>query len=83
MSLSLELAPEVEEALRSEARRRGVKPEELASHWIAELASPTAVKSLEHEEWVRRTRAWSESHRHWPTLPDTAMERESFYEDRW
>jgi hypothetical protein len=83
MSLSVELAPDVEDALRKEAEVRGVEPEELARDWIEERVSPLPAQKPSHQEWVQRTRAWSERHRDWPLLPDEAYERGSFYPDRW
>ena len=84
MSVLVELAPEIEATLRAEADRSGVDPGEYAARLIEErLIFASQPAKLGHEEWIRRTRAWAESHRHWPLLPDEAYERESFYEDRW
>ena len=84
MSLTLELPPDFEAALRQHAERNGVEPEALIEQAVREHLHPVSAPSkLDHGDWVRRTREWAESHRHWPNLPQEAYERESFYEDRW
>jgi hypothetical protein len=83
MSLSVELKPDMEGALRREAELRGLAPEQLARDWIEDRISALPGEKPNHEEWVRRTREWSERHRDWPLLPDEAYERESLYPDRW
>lgn len=83
MSLTLDLDPRTEAALRAEAERSGVEPEQLAAQLIQErVASAGDRERLTPEEWLRQADAWAESHRDWPVLPDEAYERESFYEGR-
>lgn len=83
MSLTLELAPDVEQALRAEADRTGRKPEDLAAELIRDRyrVLPQRAK-LSPEEWIREATAWIDSHREWPVLPDSAYDRESFYGER-
>lgn len=83
MSLTIDLDPKTEAALRAEAERTGVRPEALAAQLIRERVAPSGeAKRLSREEWLRRADAWAESHRDWPVLPAEAYERESFYQDR-
>jgi prevent-host-death family protein len=52
---------------------------------MARLTSvPVEPKPLDREEWVRRFREWTESHRDRPTpeLSDEALRRVNMYEDR-
>ena len=86
MSLTIELPPDVEDRLRQEAERQGMEAEPYAARILADRFSAQQGYSslwctLSHEEWIRQTREWSESHRHLPPLPPEAMERASFYED--
>jgi hypothetical protein len=83
MTLTLELAPEVEAALREEAERSGRNPEDLATEALrARLRLPAQGPKLSPEEWARKAAAFAESNRHWPVLPDSAYERENFYGER-
>lgn len=83
MSLTLDLAPEIEAALRDEAERSGRSPEELASEAVSNrFRGLTPRPKLTPEEWVQQATAWIEGHRRWPVLTDSAHERESFYGDR-
>lgn len=51
MTLTLDLAPEVEERLRREARRRGIEPARLALEAVeAMLPNPSAEKDEERDE---------------------------------
>ena len=86
MTLTLELSPEREAALKAQAQARGMTVEE----WLLELARqarPVAVRSLQDEltaeEWVRQFNAWVEGHdRTVAPLSDEAISRESIYPDR-
>jgi hypothetical protein len=91
MTLTLELSPEREAALKAQAQARGISVEE----WLLELARQTrpavvrslTVRSLQDEltpeEWVRQFNAWIEGHdRTTPPLSDDAISRENIYTDR-
>ena len=80
MSLTLELAPEVEAGLRAEADRTGMDPADFAARLIEEQITPLARERLTPEEWLRIADEWAAGNR-WPRLPEAAYERESFYED--
>lgn len=84
--MTIELGPELEKRLRAAAERQGVEPENLALSAIEEKLPPDPMKrvlwnGMTVEEWIRESRAWAESHRNWPVLPDVAMDRESIYDD--
>jgi hypothetical protein len=86
MTLTLELSPEREAALKARAQARGMSVEE----WLLELTKqtrPGEARSLQDElapeEWVRQFNAWVESHdRTSAPLSDDAISRESIYTDR-
>ena len=87
MTLTLELSPEREAALKAQAQARGMSLEE----WLLDLTKqtrPAAARSLQDEltpqEWVRQFNAWVEGHdRTTPLLSDEAISRESIYPDRF
>ena len=89
MSLTIELAPEVEARLRREAEARGVDPAEYAGQLIQlQLPTPEQVvgsrsAELSPDEWIRQFHEWAETHRNLPPLPPEAFERASFYDERW
>ena len=79
MSLTLDLAPGIEAALREEAEREGIEPAQFVTRLIEErVASPR--QRLTPEEWLRKADAWAAGNR-FPVLPDEAYERASFYDD--
>jgi hypothetical protein len=86
MTLTLELSPEREAALKAQAQARGMSVEE----WLLELTKqtrPAAARSLQDEltpeEWVRQFNAWVDGHDCTaPPLSDEAISRESIYPDR-
>lgn len=86
MTLTLELSPEREAALKAQAQMRGLTLEQ----WLVELAdqyaAPASVAHLQRtnpQEWARYFDAWVDSHDpNMPVLSDEAMSRESIYPDR-
>jgi hypothetical protein len=89
MTLTIELAPEVENRLREAASQHGLPPEEYALRLIQEslpAAEPTGKPlwdTLSPEEWRRAFDEWAQSHdRSTPLLSDEAVSRASFYEGR-
>lgn len=86
MTVTLELSPEIEAALKSQAQARGLSIEQ----WLLQLAQQNAPSvSIAHlqktnpKEWARQFRAWAESHDpNTPVLSDEAMSRDSIYPDR-
>jgi hypothetical protein len=83
MSLTLELPPETEAALRQEAKQVGVGPEELAASIVRErFETPPGRPWVATQEWRNELQAWIDSHDpNIPPLSDYAVSRESFYED--
>lgn len=84
MSLTLELSPELEAALREEAGRRGMQPEAYAAADVLMNSLPLSTPRVlrDHQAWLAQLQAWIDSHdRSVPPLPDEAVSRSSFYED--
>ncbi|MGO9259620.1 MAG: hypothetical protein ACLQU1_25405 [Bryobacteraceae bacterium] len=86
MTLTLELSPEREAALKAQAQARGMSVEEWLLQLADQLAPPASIAHLQKtnpQEWMRQFRAWAESHdRTTPLLSDEAVSRESIYPDR-
>lgn len=86
MTLTLELSPEREAALKAQAQARGMSVEEWLLQLADQIAPPTSIAHLQKtnpKEWMRQFRAWAESHdRTTPLLSDEAVSRESIYPDR-
>jgi hypothetical protein len=98
MTLIIELAPEEEAKLSSDAARQGLAASEYAhrllierlglvqstpSHQAAEDGQLPFYVRATAEEWKCEFEAWSQSHgRTTPLLSDEALRRESLYEDR-
>ena len=88
MTLTIELSPEREAALKTQAEARGLTIEQ----WLLQLADQQvqpALESIAHlqktnpKEWMRQFRAWAESHdRTTPPLSDEAISPDSIYPDR-
>lgn len=86
MTVTLELSPEQEAALKSQAQSRGISVQELLQE-VAEQIAPSSTNShLQMEnpaEWARQFHEWAESHdRTTPLLSDEAISREEIYRDR-
>ncbi len=94
MTLTLELKPEIEQGLLTQAQERGVSLDAYLQYVLSRLASvnapddsaPSATSlqdDLTPEEWVRQFHEWAESHdRTTPLLSDEAISRDSIYPDR-
>ena len=86
MTLTLELSPEREAALKAQAEARGISVQEWLFQLADQLAPPASIAHLQRtnpQEWLRQFRAWAESHdRTTPLLSDEAINRESIYPDR-
>jgi hypothetical protein len=86
MTVTIELSPEREAALKAQAQARGLTIEQ----WLLELAEqqtpPSSIAHLQRtnpKEWARQFRAWADSHDpNISVLSDEAMSRESIYPDR-
>jgi hypothetical protein len=87
MTLTIDLAPDLEARLREAATQHGLDVAEYVQHLIAQhLPSPRAGgpslwSTLTPEEWSRAFDEWANSHdTSLPLLSDEAVSRESFYE---
>ena len=86
MTLTLELSPEREAALKAQARARGMSIEQWLLDLAEQLAPSTSIAHLQKtnpKEWARQFHEWAESHdRTTPLLSAEAISRESIYPDR-
>ncbi len=86
MTLTLELSPEREAALKARAQARGMSVEQWLLDLTELLVPSTSIAHLQKanpEEWARQFHQWAESHdRTTPLLTDEAISRESLYPDR-
>jgi hypothetical protein len=85
MTLTLELSPEREAALKAQAQARGMSIEQWLVDLTEQLAPSTSIAHLQKtnpKEWARHFDAWVNSHDpNTPVLSDEAMSRESIYPD--
>ncbi len=86
MTLTLELSPEQEAALKVQAEARGMSVEQWFLHLAGQLAPSTSIAHLQTtdpDEWARQFHEWAGSHdRTTPLLSDESISRESIYPDR-
>jgi hypothetical protein len=86
MTLTIELPPEREAALKAQAQARGMSVEQWLLELAEQLAPSTSIAHLQKtnpKEWARQFHEWAESHdRTTPPLSDNAISRESIYPDR-
>lgn len=80
--ITLDLSPEVEQALLSQAQARGVPVEKLIQELVL-TQPPLAFTEIPAEQWVREFREWVHSHSHTtPLHSDEAISREEIYRER-
>jgi hypothetical protein len=86
MTLTIELPPDLEAGLATQARAEGLAISEFVQNLIRERMAErnsAPADAPNTEEWLHRFRAWTTSHADISVvLPDEAMERESIYGDR-
>jgi len=86
MTVTLELSPEREAALKAQAQARGMSVEEWLLQLTEQLAPPASIAHLQKtnpREWMHQFRAWAASHdRTTPSLSEEAVSRENIYPDR-
>jgi hypothetical protein len=88
MTVTLEISPEREAAMRREAARRGLTVEA----WLLQVAAEAAPVAAEPEAqddpfadpeaWIERFDAFVKRYGVHANLPDEALTRESIYDDR-
>jgi hypothetical protein len=85
MTVTLQLSPEQEAALQSQAQSRGVSIQELLQEVAEQIAPSSTIAHLQIEnpaEWARQFHEWAESHdRTTPLLSDEAISREEIYRE--
>jgi hypothetical protein len=89
MTVTLNLPPEIEQALLAEAQARGLSLDELVRVLLlTRLPLPAGGTQfsgeLSPEEWVRQFKTWTRSHARddLPLLSDEAISREFIYRER-
>jgi len=83
MTVTLHLKPELEAGLIAQAQAGGKTLEEyLLSMVEGAVASGAGQTQLTPEQRAAAFEAWSKGHRSTPPLSDSAVSRESIYEDR-
>ncbi len=81
MSITLHLAPDVEQRLREKAARGGQSVEEYILRLTGGvLPTESSPGPLTTEEWLAEFKTWVASHANWPTDIDDS--RESIYGGR-
>lgn len=86
MTITLELPPELEHRLLSEAKAKGVPVGDVVKAYLIHQASPaTTPEELSAAQWEKEFEEWLDSATDMPTLSDEAISRESIYtrEDEW
>lgn len=92
--MTIVLNGELEVRLKEAAQRKGVEPREYVAEVLRkDLGEPNGYigppeefgylqRTLSPEEWIQSAEAWIASHKDWPTLPDSALQREDWYGER-
>jgi hypothetical protein len=81
MSLTLNLAPEIEQRLRNQAAQHGQSPEEYLARLVEQsLPVEPARRKRSTEEWLAEFYAWVATHADWPADVDDS--RETIYAGR-
>lgn len=83
MTIKIELGPEAEAQLLSEARAQGVRPEQAAEHLLREaLALRSGPRgNLTVSDFHNMLDGLAKGSDELPSLPTESFTRESFYED--
>ena len=83
MTLTIDLSPEREAALKAQAAARGLTVEQ----WLLQLAEQSgsipALKQEAQDTWEKEFADWVNSDPDTPPLSDEAISRASLYPDRW
>jgi predicted nucleic acid-binding protein len=89
MIVTLNLPPDIEQALIAEAQSRGLSLDELVRVLLLDRQPSSPMRTqfsaeLSPEEWVRQFKIWTRSHAgdDLPLLSDEAMSREFIYRER-
>ena len=82
MTVTLNLKPEIEAGLVTQAQASGMTVEEYLLSVVEGVVLPATQKALPEEARATAFEAWSASHRPTPPLSDYAVSRASMYEGR-
>ena len=82
MIVTLNLTPEVEAGLLSQAQANGMTLQEYLLSMVEGVALSAKQKAMSPEERAAAFETWSAGHRSSPDLSDYAVSRESIYEGR-
>jgi hypothetical protein len=83
MTMLLELDPETEDRLKTQAMRRGVAPEQYAGEFLRDNLPnyATGTGKLTQEDFRSMMKELQEGSENLPSLPTSAFSRESIYQD--
>lgn len=79
MTLTVDLKPDAEAGLLSQARARGVSLNVYVQELLQQVAANPPVRKTADDDWERALDEWVESSPEVPHLPDEALRRESLY----
>lgn len=82
MSITLELAPDVERALSARAEQKGLSLDAYLREVMEREAGLTSAGLAPGEEKAQAFLAWADSFPDTPALSDEAVSRSSMYPDR-
>jgi hypothetical protein len=82
MTVTLNLKPEVEAGLLTQAQASGMTVEEYLLSMVEGAVASAAQTKLSPEQRAAAFEAWSANHRATPPLSDYAVSREALYEGR-
>jgi hypothetical protein len=79
MTLTLELRPEAEAGLLSQARAKGISLDAYVQELLQQVAGSAPVQKMSADDWEKALDEWIETSPAVPHLPDEALRREFLY----
>ncbi len=79
MTLTVEFRPDVEAAILSQARARGLSLDAYVQELLQQVAGGAPVPNISADDWERALDEWIETSPAVPHLPDEALRREFLY----
>lgn len=88
VTITLELKPEVEAALKAQAESAGLSLAQVLTRELEAIAPIVPAQSPEMraggiDQWEKELDEWLDSFPKSPVLTDEALSRENWYTDRW
>ena len=90
MTVTLNIAPEVEADLLAEARSAGLPLDQFISRHLESLAQTGTPRDrtrgdeiVKSDHWGKEFDEWLDSFPQSPVLSEEALKRENWYQDRW